>query len=211
MEVFNMKRIVVYIFIFVAAGSFLNAQMTVSGYLDSTVAMQTLAEDFSCGIEEFANIRFQSRFRDRKGTFYGAVNAFAAAGNYAANIVQMAELAELLGSTTPAGINPTPYVGGSNYIAGFELERLYFRLNGENTDFDFGLMRLPFGYSQVWGPTDFLNPRNPLKPDARPRGILGAALYWFPNDDLKILGFSASPRDPFSQDGWLTGLALERH
>ncbi|MCL2759436.1 MAG: hypothetical protein FWD22_04425, partial [Treponema sp.] len=94
-----------------------------------------------------------------------------------------------------------------------ELERLYFRLSGEYTNFDGGLFRLPFGYGQIFGPSDFLNPRNPLKPDARPRGILGTALTWFPNDDLKLLGFLSAPRDPFSNEGKgaIAGLSLDNH
>jgi len=153
------------------------------------------AADFSCGIEEYANIRFQAKLRE-KGTFYGAVNLFAGAGDYAFAMSGM-------------GFNSV----GENFIAGIELERLYFKLNGEHTDFDGGLFRLPFGYSQVWGPSDFINPKNPLKPDARPRGILGASLSWYPNDDLKLLGFSAAPRKPFSQnaEGWLMGITAEQH
>jgi hypothetical protein len=215
-EVIDMKRVIylLVIILLTANGYYLNAQMTFSGVFDSTVAMQAGAkdaEDFSCGIEEFANIRFQSKFRDNRGTFYGAINVFAVAGNYAKAITQMAELKEQYGIELPAGINDTSYINGENYIAGIELERLYFRINFEAVDFDGGLMRFPFGYSQVWGPTDFLNPKNPLKPDARARAVLGAGLYWYPNDDLKILGFSASPRDPFSQDGWLLGLSAEQH
>jgi hypothetical protein len=125
----------------------------------------------------------------------GAVNLFAVAGDYAAS-------AAALG-----------YFGNENYIAGIELERLFFRLNGESVDFDGGLFRLPFGYGQVWGPSDFLNPSNPLKPDARPRAILGAALSWFPNDDFKLQSFYAAPRDAFSNkgEGSHLGFSLEKH
>jgi len=178
--------------------SILSAQMTVSGILDTTVSMNAGAGDapaFSCGFEEYANIRFQSKLRER-GTVYGAINLFAATGDYAEGLVM-------------AGANPV----GDNFVSAIELERLYFRLNGEHTDLDCGLFRLPFGYGQVWGPSDFINPKNPLKPDARPRAIPGAALSWYPNDDLKILGFTAGPRDPFSQnaEGWLMGIASDRH
>ncbi|MDR3019594.1 MAG: hypothetical protein LBU66_01675 [Treponema sp.] len=195
--------------------AFLQAQMTVSGILDSSVSMRAGAADsavFSCGIEEFANIRFQSRFRDGKGAFYGAVNVFAVAGSYANDAQVMAEMMTMF-EMTPPGFTATPYVAGKNYIAGVELERLYFRLNGEHTDFDAGLFRLPFGYGQVWGPSDFLNPKNPLKPDARPRGVLGAGLTWYPIDELKILGFSAAPRDPFFEngEGGLIGFSMDRH
>ena len=192
-----------------AISSGLSAQMTVSGILDSSVSLQAGAGDapkFSLGFEEFANIRFQSKIRDRAAV-YGAVNFLAASGDYAAN----AKLAaETFGGSS---ISPTAYVTGENYIAGFELERLYFRLNGESFDFDGGLMRLPFGYGQVWGSSDFLNPKNPLKPDARPRAILGTALFMYPAEDFKLLAFYTAPRDAFSREGKgsLVGFSLDRH
>jgi hypothetical protein len=209
-----MKRIVVLIFVFAISGFFLHAQMIVSGILDSSVSMRVGAgdePDFSCGIEEFANIRFQSRLRD-KATVFGAVNFIAASGVYANDAKLMAEMYTLTGNT-PDGFNTTSYVAGDNYIAAIELERLYFRLNGEHTDFEGGLMRFPFGYGQVWGSSDFLNPKNPLKPDARPRGVLGAGLSWYPHDDLKLLFFTAAGRDAFAEkgEGSLVGFSLDRH
>jgi len=98
-----------------------------------------------------------------------------------------------------------------NYVAQAELERLYFKLKGENVTLDGGLLRLPFGYSSVWGPSDFLNPKNPLKPDARPRAVLGSGLSWYPIDDLKLLGFAATGRDPFERRGGIAGVSADRH
>jgi hypothetical protein len=65
----------------------------------------------------------------------------------------------------------------------------------------------------VWGSSDFLNPKNPLKPDARPRAILGTALFMYPAEDFKLLAFYAAPRDAFSREGKgsLVGLSLDRH
>ena len=191
------------------------AQLTVSGLFDSTVSFRAGAADapaFSYGIEEYANFRFQAR-RDW-GNFYGAVNLFAAAGDFAADAQLMAGTAALTG-TSGQGLSFSPYISGDNYIAAIELERLYFRFNLNAIDIDAGLFRLPFGYGQVWGPSDFLNPKNPLKPDARPRGILGAGLSWYPIDgtDFKVLGFGAAPRDPFSRQGsgGYMGLSLDYH
>ena len=188
-----------------AASANLSAQITVSGILDSSVSIRAGAGDasaFSYGIEEYANLRFQSRIRDR-AVIYGAVNLIAAAGDYAANALAM--------SAGDSQINTTAYIGGENYIAAIELERLYFRLNWEYTNFDGGLFRLPFGYGQIWGSSDFLNPKNPLKPDARPRGILGAAFSLYPADEFKLLIFFAAPRIPFAHDGTLVGLSMDRH
>jgi len=181
--------------------------MTVSGILDSSV--QATAGDeagFSLGMEEYANIRFQSKIRDTAAV-YGAVNLIAATGNYAANAAKMADI----GVGSP--FNSTSYVYGENYIAGIELERLYFRLSGESVGFDGGLMRLPFGYGQVWKSSDFLNPSNPLKPDARPRAILGTAFFWYPTEETKLLAFYSTPRDPLSQKGlgYFAGLSFDKH
>jgi hypothetical protein len=181
--------------LFVISG--VSAQMTVSGILDTTVSMNAGAGDspaFSMGFEEYANLRFQARLRER-GTINGAFNFIAASGDYALGLAAMG------------------YPIGENFVAAIELERLQFRLRGEHIDMDGGLFRLPFGYGQVWGPSDFLNPRNPLKPDARPRGILGTAITWYPIDELKLLAFYAAPRDALSNEGKgsLVGLSMDQH
>jgi len=194
------QRIITFltiIFFIAVNGINLAAQMTVSGVLDSTVALNAGAgdsPDFISGFEQFANLRFQSRLREG-GTVVGAVNLTAASGFYAAGL-------------TEAG---API--GQNFIAAIELERLHYRLRGEHIDFDGGLMRLPLGYGQVWGSSDFLNPRNPLKPDARPRGILGTTITWFPVDELKLLGFYAAPRNALGMEGKgsMFGFSLDRH
>jgi len=193
-----MKKRLTFILFTLFAINWLSAQLSVSGLLDSSVSLRAGAGDapaFSYGVEEYANLRIQSKIRDR-AVFYGAVNFLAAAGDYAVPIAVM-------------GYNTI----GDHYIAAIELERLYFRLNGETVDFDGGLLRLPFGYGQVWGSSDFLNPKNPLKPDARPRAVLGAGLSWYPVDSLKLLGFGAAPRDPFSPsgEGGLFGISLDQH
>jgi len=204
------KNIFVITFILFTLGN-VYAQITFSGALDSTVSMNAGAGDapaLSAGIEEFANLRFQARLQN-KATVFGAVNLLAAAGDNAAN-------AALIASSIPDfPFNFSAYIFGENYIAAIELERLYFRLRGEYTDFSGGLMRLPFGYGQVWAPTDFLNPRNPLKPDARLRGILGASFSWFPTDEMKLLFFYSAPRyNAFTSregNGSNIGLSFDKH
>ena len=193
-----MKKIITLSFFIILAITGINAQITVSGVLDSTVSVIAGAgdaPDFSFGIEEYANLRFQARLREG-ATVYGAVNLLAAAGISAIGLSAM-------------DLN----IGSENFAAAIELERLYFRLRGEHIDFNGGLMRLPFGYGQVWGPSDFLNPRNPIKPDARPRAVLGASLTWYPIDELKMLGFFASPHNAFETEGKGSkfGLSMDRH
>jgi hypothetical protein len=185
------------------AANHLSSQITVSGILDSSVSLRAGAADapaFSYFFEEYANIRIQAAIREA-ATIYGAFNFIAAAGDYATS-------AEQMGGLSPCGT----YASGENYIAAIELERLYFRLSGEKARLDGGLMRLPFGYGQVWGSSDYLNPKNPLKPDARPRAVLGGAASWYPNDELKLLGFGAAPRDPFSHGGGgQFGVSMDQH
>jgi hypothetical protein len=205
------KTFLINIFSLCAICGLAAQNITVSGILDSSVSLRAGAGDapaFSYGVEEFANLRMKANVRDRAAVF-GAVNFIAVAGDYAADAALMADVA----SANTHGMSPTAFAAGENYIAGFELERLYFRLDGEVMGFDGGLLRLPFGYGQVWGPSDFLNPKNPLKPDARPRAVLGAGLSWYPVDSLKLLGFGAAPRDPFSRsgEGGLFGFSLDQH
>ena len=105
-------------FIAVGGGVQLSAQMTVSGVFDSTLALRAGAGDspaFSFGIEEYANIRFRTRLRER-GSIDGAVNFIAAAGHYATDVKLMTEQP----ANVPAGFSLTPYVYGQNFIAGKE-------------------------------------------------------------------------------------------
>ncbi|MDR3001787.1 MAG: hypothetical protein LBU89_11050 [Fibromonadaceae bacterium] len=150
--------------------------LTFSGIFESAVSTR-YSDSLSYGVEEYANIRMQSRI-GQNATFFGAVNLVAGAGDFA-------------------------------YDRLIELERLHFRLNGETINFDGGLMRLPFGYGQVWNPSDFINPKNPLLPNARPIAVLGAGLSWYPTDSFKFMEFAAAPRDS-SQNG-LAGFLAEQH
>jgi hypothetical protein len=206
------RQITFFIFAFFIITGSLSAQgFTVSGILDSSFSFMAGPEagynpDFSSGFEEYANIRFQSKIRD-KAAVYGAVNLIAASGIYAVNAREMADF------VYGYPLNRTSYVYGENFIAGIELERLYLRLSGESVGFDVGLMRLPFGFGQVWGSSDFLNPKNPLIPDARPRAILGAAFFWYPTEDTKLLTFYSAPRDPFliyGENSFL-GFSFDKH
>ncbi|MDR3337863.1 MAG: hypothetical protein LBT16_11750 [Treponema sp.] len=163
--------------------------------------------DFSYGVEEYANLRMQTRI-GKQAVFYGAFNLITASGS-------SAESAKPVVDANGNVLQPsyTSYIAGENYGAAMELERLYVRLNGEHIDADMGLMRLAFGYGQAFGLSDFLNPRNPLFPDARPRGILDAAFSAYPVDTMKLLTFATAPKDPFNSggEGSLFGISGEQH
>ena len=104
---------------------------------------------------------------------------------------------------------------GENYAALMELERLYVQISADTFGISAGLLRIPFGYGIAWGPMDFLNPRNPLEPDARLRGVLGITGSWYPAfaEGVKFLAFAAAPQDPFAAGGGGArfGLAWDRH
>jgi hypothetical protein len=168
-----------------------------SGILDSKFNfISTENEAASFGIEEYANLRIQSKIRDR-AVFYGAFNLIAASGISALPLI------------SPAGA----IMLGENYAATLELERLYFRINSDTVDADIGLMRMAFGYGQVFGPMDFLNPKNPLTPDARPRAVLGGALHVYPGGTAKFSLFEAAPKEPLTGngEGFRIGLSGENH
>ncbi|MDR2630734.1 MAG: hypothetical protein LBC60_07410 [Spirochaetaceae bacterium] len=181
---------------------------TLSGFLDSKVNFQGGTGDsgtFLFGWEEYANLRLQTNIGDR-ADFYGAFNFIAAAGSSAL----------AAGSFTGAASNlsaASAFIPGDNYVAAMELERLYLRIKGTYLDVDTGLMRLGFGYGQVFSPSDFLNPRNPLFPDARPRAVLGAAVSLYPEDTIKLLAFTAAPKNPFNANGkgFLMGFSGDKH
>jgi hypothetical protein len=192
------KKIFTCIFCFVLNAVFLAADMmTVSGVLNSTVKLGSDADgDFIYGLEEYANIRLRSRIGD-KATFYGAFNCIATSGM----------TAQALAASGGIGTQT------QNYAALLELERLYVHLVNEKTGLDAGLMRLAFGYGNVFSPSDFFNPRNPLYPDARPRAILGGLFSFYPDDDSNLRTFAAAPFNPFSMegDGFRIGISGERH
>jgi hypothetical protein len=182
-----------------AAGGISAQGLEFAGLLDSGLSARAgagTAPGFSWGFEEYANIRMQARLREG-AVFYGALNLSALSGS-------SAEAAAALGAARGAaypGLAGSVFAAGDNYAAAIELERLYFRVNGEYLDLDTGLMRLGFGYSPVWGPSDFLNPRSPLFPDARPRAVLGTALSVYPGGELKFRAFGAAPQNPLLSNG----------
>jgi hypothetical protein len=168
-----------------------------SGVFDNRLVFEGGAGEappFSYGFEGFLNLRLRAAAGDR-GTFYGALNLIALSGT-------SLESAAALAAAAPWGNSPSsPLVSGENYAAAVELERLYFSVKGDNLDWDAGLLRLAFGYGQVFSPMDFLNPRNPLFPDARPRAVLGTALAAYPAEETRVQVFAAAPRDPFIPGG----------
>ena len=178
-----------------------------SGVLDTTVNYTLGAGDsqrHSWGIEEYANMRLRLRPGDNT-ILNAAFNFVALSGNFL-------ETAAYLGAGEAALVS-TALVYGRNYAAIMELERLFLRINGEYIDSEFGLLRMNFGYGQVWGSSDFLNQRNPLFPNARPRGVLGANIFLYPADSLKLMFFAAAPKNPFHSGGggFIPGFSLDQH
>jgi hypothetical protein len=198
------------VFLFAAATVFAQG-LEFSGMLDSTVTVGAGAGDapeFFYGLEEYANLRMTAKLREGI-SFYGALNLIAAAGAPAAT-------ASALGAGNTAaypGLSPSPFAAGENYAAALEPERLYFKMNGDYLDLEGGLMRIALGYGQVFGPSDFLNPKNPLLPDARPRAVLGGSLSAYPLDSLKLRLFGAAPKDPLAPagEGGLAGFSGDQH
>ena len=165
--------------------------MQILGLFDSTVNLTAgtgEAEAFSYGIEEYANLRIRTDIGDY-ARFYGAFNLIAAAGSS----LNTATAMSALNAATLTGLSSSPYIAGDNYAAAMELERLYFQVNSDAVDVVAGLMPLRFGYGQVFGPSDFINPRNVLFPDARHRGIIGASTAFYPAT-AKVLAFAAAPQ-----------------
>jgi hypothetical protein len=158
--------------------------LSISGLFNSTASVMAGAggaEAFSWGVEEYANLRLSAGIGDQ-ARLYGALNLIAAAGSPLA-------VAEAAGAFTAA----SAYSAGGNYASAMELERLYFQASAGAFDLSAGLMPLRFGYGRIFGPSDFLNPRSPLFPEARPRGVLGASASWYPAS-ARLAAFAAAPK-----------------
>jgi hypothetical protein len=182
-----------------------------SGVLDTTVQSVIGKDSVASQFEEYANLRLQTKIKEF-AVFNAAFNLTATSGGPASGAA--AATVSAASGNPASGADEDPALGaGENYRASMELERLSLRLNSDYVDADMGLMRLAFGYGQVFGPSDFLNPRNPLYPNARPRGILGLALSFYPPGDSKVQAFASAPKDPLAADGggWNAGLAFDRH
>jgi hypothetical protein len=188
-----MKRFVFFCLFILFTAALVPAQSRapeLSGVFDSTINYRADAgNSHSWGIEEYANLRLRVRPSNNLA-FNAAFNVIAVSGNYMKS----------------AGI-------GENFDAALELERLYFRINGERIDTEAGLLRMGFGYGNIWGPSDFINPRSPLSYNARPRGVLGANFTWYPADSLKLMVFGAAPKNPLDSDGGgiIPGFSLDQH
>ena len=167
-----------------------------SGLFTSTVA-GSVSPDYpggaegTLGAEEYANLRFKIPAGER-GTVFGAVNLIAVSGSYA---------------------SASAFVSGNGYSAAVDVERLYYRIESYALDQEVGILRVPFGYGQAWRPSDFLASVNPLNPNARPRGSLGAVFSMYPSDTFKAEGFIVAGPDPgaLRGEGALGGTMLEFH
>lgn len=150
--------------------------------------------ELALSAEQYANLRMRASF-GRGGELFAAVNLAASSGANAA-------------AAAAAGAS-----AGANYVAAVELERLYTRISSGAFDYEFGLMRFPFGYGQAFRPTDFLNPPNPMLPDARPRGALGAQVSAYTEADARLRLFAAAGPDPTRLDGGggQVGASAEAH
>ncbi|MDR3301292.1 MAG: hypothetical protein LBT01_02000 [Spirochaetaceae bacterium] len=168
-----------------------------SGIFDSTLHLAEGGGEAQYGLEEYANLRLKWNAGDY-GSVYAAFNVLAASGIDALRIPQT-----LLGVSAANG----------NYAASIELERLYFHLLHDKFAIDGGLMRLAFGYGNAFSPMDFFNQKNPLKPDARLRAVLGGDIIYYPTDMSSLKLFAAAPRAQQSttlQD-MFTGISGEAH
>ena len=148
------------------------------------------------GFEQFGNLRLEAPLRDR-GTVFLALNVQAASGTRVSSLQQ----------GSPA------LTMGEGYASAVELERLSYRLESESADWEAGLLRIPFGFGQAWRPTDFLNPPNPLTPDARPRGVLGTVYTVYPSDLSLFRFFASAGEDPkrVNGAGAVGGICAELH
>ena len=192
-----MRKTIFILFIFITlVSNLISAEW--SGVLDSTFNITRPSDDpddTTFGLEHFTNLRLRIRSRER-ATFHAAFNLIVLSGNF---INEFAHFGN--------------YYFNDNYVAAMELERLYVMLSGEHIDSEIGLFRLNFGYGRVWGSSDFLNPRNPLALNARPRGVLGMNFSFYPADDTRMMAFVTGPSNPYNDNGggYQPGFVIDQH
>ncbi|GHV76252.1 hypothetical protein AGMMS49942_10730 [Spirochaetia bacterium] len=201
------KNLLGLIILFVSPLGFAADGPVFSGVFNSTLTTGAGTGDlpgFYWGLEEYANLRLKKQLGDH-GSVYVAFNLIAAGGVSALTL-----------QTGPFGVSgavSTEDNISGNYAAAMELERLYTHLTWNKIAFDGGLMRLAFGYGNVFSPNDYFNPKNPLYPDARQRAVLGANFIVYPTDMSRLQFFGTAPKDPFkiNGEGLSGGLAAENH
>lgn len=100
--------------------------------------------------------------------------------------------------TVHAAVNAKAYSAREEELStDGELERLYMTVREETIDIDAGFMRIPFGYGQAFKPSDFINTPDPVYPEARPKGALGAVVSGYFWDDTKLQLFGADRTNPY--------------
>jgi hypothetical protein len=177
-------------------------RLSFSGVFDSTVNYALGAGNAptnSFGIEEYANLRLRLEVGEN-AVLNTAFDVTALSGSFALQSRYAAQSGLVL-------------VNEKNFSANIDLERLYLTIYGDYVDAEFGLFRIPLGYGQVFSSSDFLNPRNPLLPNARPRGVLGIDAAFYPTDNSKLMFFAAAPKNPLEIDGgiYIPGIIFDQH
>ncbi|GMO14380.1 MAG: hypothetical protein Ta2A_24840 [Treponemataceae bacterium] len=201
------KSLVIFLCLVLCASGYAADAPVFSGVSNTTLtagAGTGALPNFYWGLEQYANLRLKKSLGDH-GSVFIAFNLIAASGSSALAL-----------QPSSLGFGASGSIGGDatgNYAAALELERLYVHLTGEKLAFDGGLMRLAFGYGNVFSPTDYFNPKNPLSPDARQRAALGTNVSVYPTDMLRVQFFGVAPQDPRRIDGGGVrgGLAVENH
>jgi len=212
---FARARFIAPVFIFVASA--LGAQsFDLTGLINTELLLGAGAgkemPDLMYGAEEYANLRLTVK-TDGPATFYGALNLIALSGYYTEYENGLSLLSVGAASANAQDIPTSILAAGDYFAAMLEIERLYVHLHATAFDVDLGLFRQAFGLGQVWSPMDFINTKNPLQTDVRPKPSLGLGCTFYPADNSKLTAFAAAPKNPFnmSGQGFLSGLAFNQH
>ncbi|MCA1950951.1 MAG: hypothetical protein LDL24_10280 [Treponema sp.] len=199
-----MKRFTKILFVISCIAVFLNVELYAADWqfsgISETKAGYTWGYDFSTGpenhfgLEQYANLRLKASIGDY-GALVASLNLFTYSGAWAQNALAM---------------NPEKE---EFYTGTIDIDRLYYQIRGDQLATDIGILRISFGYGQIFRPTDFLINPNPLNPDARPRGILGVGFSWYPSDTMKAYVFGTGPQDVSETWGRtaLAGIASDVH
>lgn len=219
-----MKK-VIYIFILIIQILSLHSQkkstIKLNGSYESMVDLshvKTFTKDtdygeFNWGLHNFLNLRFNSEINEYL-SFGFSINISTFTGSFSNFYTYFFPDFLFLQLQDPSSdkkvlkeyaikLFSLPFYYKSTYIGSIELERLYFKAGNEYFDIETGLIRIANGQKEsFFSPIDFLNPKNPLNPTARPEGKLAVLASVYPFKLVTIQSFVIFPEDPFNNRGW---------
>lgn len=171
--------------------------------------------EFNWGLNNFLNLRLNSEINEYisfgfainintfSGSFTNFYNYFFPDSLFTQLQDPSSDKSTLFKKDSVIKIFSLPFYYRSSYVGSIELERLYFKAGNDFFDIETGLIRISSGQKESsFSPIDFLNPRNPLNPTARPDPRLAILVTFYPANLFNVQIFTIAPDNPLESKGW---------